>query len=207
MSDLTLKLVFEGSIRMGTGHAGLGLDEVVDGHMPLSAGGVKGVLRDESRLLLAPERGKDGSFVKDHPFVTAVFGGAFGRQCPWNLDVEVDPDEKVPVKTRASLRLNDGAAVPGALLVKEEAWVPSATLRLFQRGPLSSDGLPADWEDDPRKVRQAHLALVNVAARLVDKVGQRKTRGMGWVVFEADPARELGEDLAVLKQIKEASRG
>lgn len=230
MTDLTMTLTFGSSVRMGTGYATNGLDEVIDAMAPLSASGIKGVLRDEARLLLAPTpRAQDGtvSATDDHPFVTAVFGGPSGRQCPWNFDIEVHGESEstaeempaadkgqgdtpppspqrhpVAVTSRAGLRLDDtGSIVDGALLVKQEAWIGTATLRLFQRDQLCSSGLPEPWKHDRERVRQAHLALISVAARLVDKVGQRKTRGMGWVEFTPDPRRPIKKDLEIVRQI------
>ncbi|SYZ32979.1 RAMP superfamily CRISPR-associated protein [Propionibacterium australiense] len=227
MIDLTMKLAFGSSVRMGTGYATNGLDEVIDDKAPLTASGIKGVLRDEARLLLAPtKKGEDISAKDDHPFVTAVFGGPSGRQCPWNFDIDIHDERRgdagrpsgpgegqnaaepntnrhaLEVTSRASLRLDDtGSIVDGALLVKEEAWIGTATLRLFQRDRLCASGLPESWQQDPEMVRQAHLALISVAARLVDKVGQRKTRGMGWVEFLPDPQRPIKEDLEIVRQI------
>lgn len=203
MSDLTMDLVFEGSVRMGTGRPGHGLDEVIDDHAPLCVAGVKGVLRDEARLLL-DSRGDARTEPPDHQFITTVFGGPGAQRCPWNFDITVD--EPVPVTSRASLQLNDdGSLVDGALHVKEEAWITKATLRLFQRDQLGANGLPGEWKNDPHKVRDAHLALISVAARLADKVGQRRTRGMGWVMFAHDPSRSLETDVDIVEQIKEAS--
>lgn len=229
MNDLTMTLAFGSSVRMGTGYATNGLDEVIDAMAPLSASGIKGVLRDEARLLLAPTpRAQDGtvSATDDHPFVTAVFGGPSGRKCPWNFDIEVhggseSTAEEIPaadkgpgstppsphrhpvaVTSRAGLRLDDtGSIVDGALLVKQEAWIGTATLQLFQREKLCSCGLPESCKHDREWVRQAHLALISVAARLVDKVGQRKTRGMGWVEFLPDPQRPIEKDLKIVQQI------
>lgn len=199
MSELTLELVFEGSVRMGTGHAGKGLDEVIDALVPLSNGGIKGVLRDEARILFPPKNSKQ-EFESDHPFVQAVFGDKFGRHCPWNFDI-VPAQGKV--SPRASLQLDaDGSVVNGALLVKEEAWIPSATLHIYQRHALGTNGVPAGWPPD--QVKEAHLALIHLAARLVDKIGQRKTRGMGWVAFTSadDPRRDVSQDLALINQVR-----
>ncbi|NLI85099.1 MAG: hypothetical protein GX440_06845 [Propionibacterium sp.] len=189
MSELTLELTFYGSVRMGTGYAGKGLDEVIDEFAPLSAGGLKGVLRDEARTLLPPKYDADGRFERDHPFVRAVFGDRFGQQCPWNFDVVPDAGK---VSARASLQIGpDGAVVKGALLVKEEAWIGSARLDVFQRGPLSDAGMRLGASEE---IKEYHLALISLAARLVDKVGQRKTRGMGWVAITSDRDAEADLD-------------
>ncbi len=196
MSELKLTLTFEGSVRMGTGFAGKGLDEVIDEFAPLSNGGIKGVLRDEARILLPPKR-NGAQFVADHPFVRSVFGDKFGRQCPWNFDIA--PTAGVAVSSRASLQLNDdGSVVKGALLVKEEAWISTAELHIYQRGSLPSLGAPRGWKDTD--VKSGHLALLHLAARLVDKIGQRKTRGMGWVAFSSD--RDPSSDLELIEAIR-----
>ena len=50
MSSLSLITTFHGNIRVGTGHAGNGLDEVIDRDLPLGVGAVKGILRDEASV-------------------------------------------------------------------------------------------------------------------------------------------------------------
>ena len=84
--------------------------------------------------------------------------------------------------------------VNGALLVKEEATVETARVELFKRARLSSQGLPNNLQSE---TEACHLALIHLAARSVEKMGQRRSRGLGWVAFNLDPA--LGDPVQRLK--------
>lgn len=191
MSSLTMRLTFANNVRVGTGSASGQLDEAIDHAALLSNGGIKGVLRDEARWLLP------SSDSGDHPFVRAVFGDISGRGCPWNFDVQ--PVNEVSYSSRARLRLDEhGAVVKGALLVKEEASIAEALLEIVRRSPLSGLGLP---EDLSTRAEECHLALLHLSARAAEKVGQSRSRGMGWVSFSTDRAVE--PDLRLIWCIRE----
>lgn len=219
MTVLVLDMRFTTNVRFGTGAASGGLDEVIDRSAPLSAAAIKGVLRDEARLLLpgaepdpsyvragfgdtSSGRPLDGSTIKgDHPFVKAVFGDTRSAQSPWNFDVR--PVGSVQYTRRANVRLDEnGAVAPGAFLVKEEASISRATVEIHLRSPLTGAGLPEALQ--PRE-RDCHLALLHVAARAAEKVGQRRTRGMGWVAFTSD--RDVNADLDLVWTIREGRSG
>ena len=186
MSSLSLIATFHGNVRVGTGHASNGLDEVIDRDLPLGVGAVKGILRDEARWLL-PGKGEG-----DHLFVDSVFGST-SIECPWNFDVSIAKEPKY--QNRPNLRLDsEGSVVNGALLVKEEATVETARVELFKRARLSSQGLPNNLQSE---TEACHLALIHLAARSVEKMGQRRSRGLGWVAFNLDPA--LGDPVQRLK--------
>lgn len=192
MTALVLGMQFATSARFGTG-AGAGvLDETIDHMAPLSQAAIKGVLRDEARWLLP------GQHDTDHPFVAAVFGADRGAQCPWNFDVH--PVEEVKYSRRASIRLDkNGTVIDGALLVKEEAWIRSARVEITMRSMLSGGGLPVELAEQEC---ECHLALLHLSARAAEKVGQRRTRGMGWVAFTCD--RSVPDDLDLVWQIRES---
>lgn len=181
--SLTMTMTFATAFRIGTGTAGRGLDEVIDPGDPLRASSIKGVLRAEARLLI-PGNGGD-----DHPFVRAVFGGT-QVPSPWNLAVSID--RALQVLPQIGIKLNpDGQVEPGAMLMKEVVAVPTATLTITRRRPLTRQGLPEEVTGDPEDY---HLALLHVSARLVEKLGQRRTRGLGWVAItstERDPATDV----------------
>lgn len=189
---LTLKITFGTNVRIGTGSAADGLDETIDHSAPLTAGSLKGVMREEARWLLPGQEGQD------HPFVQTVFGGPGGASSPWNFDVV--PDVEPAYTNRASLRLDEnGHVVDGALLIKEEASIASATVTIAPRCPVTSDGLPPGLE---QQARECHLALLHLSARAAEKLGQRRTRGMGWQTITCKE-RRVKPDLSLVWQIRE----
>lgn len=190
MTSLTLSMTFANQVRIATGAAARGLDAAVDHNAPLSAGAMKGLMRDEARWLLPGVGGQD------HPFVVAVFGGPRGEQSPWNFDVQ--PLGDVTYSTRANLRLDErGAVVPGGLRVLEEASIGAASLRVDSRSPLHGRGLPHTLLD---RERDHHLALLHLSARAVEKVGQDRSRGMGWVSISCD--RPVAADLDLIWMLR-----
>lgn len=194
---ITLRVTFHGPMRIGTGTAGKGYDEIVDASEPLRSDSIKGVLLAEARLLLP---GPDAT--TDHPLVQAVFGGR--AKSPWNF--LVDTSQKHAPYPRASIRLEDGRkTTDGSLHVKEESWPDSATVSIEQRAPISLAGLPNGCT-----VEQAldyHRALLYLAARLAEKTGQRRTRGLGWVSLTLDAAcaRSAEDDLRLLWTLRGAA--
>ncbi len=188
--SLTIDLAFSTGFRIGTGTAGRGLDEVIDRTDVLRASSLKGVLRAEARTLLPGAKGRD------HPFVEAVFGTERARS-PWHFAVTTSEPTIGP---SVGIRLDgSGQVEAGALIVKEVASVESATVRVTRRWPLTAAGLPGTLADqDPEPY---HLALLSVCARLTDKVGQRRTRGLGWVTLT--PAdRDLESDVMLVWQVR-----
>jgi len=202
--NLVLKATFGSNVRIGTGSAANGLDETIDRAAPLSAAAVKGVLREEARWLLPgvpptdPDEEPDER--DDHPFVQAVFGARGGEKSPWNFDVV--PDAEPNYTNRASLQLDEkGHVVDGALLIKEEASIKTATITITPRSVVGANGLPSALG---ASAPECHLALLHLAARATEKLGQRRTRGMGWLTFEC-PGRSVQQDLDLVWTIREGS--
>lgn len=194
MSQLTVQIRFATGFRIGTGTAGRSYDEVVDRSDPLRASSLKGLLRAEARSLLP---GPDPSRV-DHPLVNAVFGGR-RQQSPWHWRTEVP--EKPQIVPQVNLKLDEqGQAKDGHLLVKELVGLQQAEMQITQTGPVTTAGLPQAASDPV----QYHLALLHLAARMVEKVGQRRTRGLGWVCLEV-PDRDLRQDLDLIWPLREDS--
>lgn len=192
MTSMTMCMQFATSVRFGTGLAADGLDEVLDHEQPISSAAIKGVFRDEARWLLP------GTDDRDHPFVMSVFGGPQGEQCPWNF--QVTQPSTVRYQSRASIRLGaDGVVCPGALHIKQEATMGPATLEITQRSALPDCGFRLY---PGTRLVDYHMALIHLAGRAVEKVGQRRTRGMGWVSISC-PARSVWDDLALIWQLRE----
>ena len=200
MSSLSLIATFSTNVRVGTGRAGNGIDEVIDRELPLGVGAIKGILRDEARWLL-PHNAEG-----DDPFVNAVFGST-RIDCPWNFDVSII--EEPTYQNRPNLRLDEeGIVVNGALLVKEEATLQTARVEIFKRSAPSSEGWP---EGLASPIESYHLALLHLSARSVEKMGQRRSRGLGWVAFNLDPnevkdpAERVTNDLDLLWEIRKGA--
>lgn len=185
---LTFEIGFYSPLRIGTGRPGHGTDEVIDPAEPVRADSVKGALRAEARLLLP---GRDGL---DHPFVDEVFGGRIDS--PWNFDAITDA---TPVNARAMIRLDDRKrTVDGSLHVKEESFPRRATVTVVQRRRITGDALPPDVRVE---AQEYHLALLHLAARLCEKLGQRRTRGLGWVSLAS--GRDPGKDLDLIWTLRD----
>ncbi len=185
---LKLSATFSTPVAMGTGHAGRGLDHTIDHDSPLSAAAVKGTLRDEARWLL-PADDKE----RDHQLVVAVFGDP-RNPCPWNFSIA--PDAAPTYAVRPRIRVGDGGTVvPGALAVSEEAGIRQASIEIVSRGPIPSLGVPSGL--DPLT---CHLAILSLAAHAVEKLGQQRTRGLGWVRLTSD--RPVEADLELLWRIR-----
>lgn len=204
---LTFDLTFSGPLRMGTGVPGSGLDEVVDPNALIDASGIKGVLRASARLLFTDGNEEtnieDRSENGDRPIIKAIFGVA-GIMCPWNFDVVVEP-MNAATTSRAEVRIGDnGVAEEGGLFSREEVWVSQAKLTIVQRRPLTNEGVPEGARFQPA---DAHGAVLRLAARLSEKIGQRKTRGMGWVnMTPVGLTRNLLEgDLKILEALREVN--
>lgn len=185
---LTLEISFHSALRIGTGRPGHGTDEVIDPAEPVRSDSLKGALRAEARLLLP---GRDG---QDHPFVEEVFGGR--TDSPWNFDVST---ASVDVRKRAMMRLDDRKrTVDGSLHVKEEVFPTQATVTIVQRRRITGATLPLEVR---AHAAEYHLALLHLCARMSEKLGQRRTRGMGWVSLSAE--RDPEADLALIWKLRD----
>ncbi len=194
MNELTVSIRFATGFRIGTGTAGGAYDEVVDRKDLLRASSMKGLLRAEARTLLPGPDDPSGKKL-DHPLVDAVFGGR-QRRGAWHFRTELDADPQVVPQVNLKLT-DDGQAEAGHLLVKELVGLQQARLHITQTGPLTGYGLPEG--SDPARY---HLALLHLSARMVEKVGQRRTRGLGWVALAVD-GRDVAPDLDLVWSLRE----
>lgn len=191
MATMTIRFVTP--FRIGTGRPGRGVDEVVDREEPLRGDSIKGVLRAEARWLLP------GSGKGDHPFVQAVFGSQRAPS-PWNF--ELTPKTTAIYTERANVALDDRRrALDGTLHVKEEVALAEATLTLTPHRRITNAGIPPTVMTAPRVCHEALLRVCVVAA---EKLGQRRTRGMGWIGVERDPTWAIADDLRLVWAIRDA---
>lgn len=186
---LTLILKFSTPVAMGTGEAGRGLDHALDHDEPLSASGIKGVLRDEARWLLPGPKP-----AQEHALVQAVFGSAT-LPCPWNFTVTDITKPHYAIRSRIQIG-SSGTVTPGALAVGEEAGIEEATIEVLPRGIPSNMGLSAG-----SNAQENHLALLNIAAHAAEKVGQQRTRGLGWMRMQTN--RDVQSDLRLIWQLRQ----
>ena len=180
MTDqLKLDITFNGPFRIGSGHAGNMLDDVLDAERLLPGASLKGVMREAARLV----RPRVAADVDD-----ALVGEVFGtprRPSPWHWDDAEFPAPPV-ISARARIALDKRRRTqPGALLVAEEAHTRSAQTVVWQQRPVAADRLGL------------HLALLNLAARLVEGLGADRRRGLGWVTISTDRT-DCATDIKVL---------
>ena len=212
MTTINLSMYFEGPFRAGTGIAGHGVDEVVDLDHVVTETAVKGILRSAARILLpstsSPEGG-DGALDSaaavngDSPLIKHVFGELGNEASPWNFMVQAS-ERIAHMGVRANVRIgDDGSVKPGALLMKEEVWMNTQDnpVKVVITSRRNLDG--KDLKD--------HCALLRLSALLVDKIGQKKSRGMGWVSMSVDDYTGNSElfqtDLNTLNKVRCASTG
>ena len=86
----------------------------------------------------------------------------------------------------------------GAFLVKEEAHIAQARINVYQRSKLSQAGLSnLGSELSADEIKKYHLALIHLSARAVEKMGQRRSRGLGWMAINLDAAPD--EQVQIVK--------
>lgn len=155
---LTFEVTFHGPVRVGTGHAGHGLDEIVDPDIVVPGSSLKGLMRAEAAMLLGAE----------HPLVGEVYGTA-RRPSAWHWgDVTADGDT-VGVAARIRLDGESGTAVNGALLLAEHHWPDTARVEVVQFAAI-----------EPAR-RRHHELLLTASALSLRSIGGDRNRGFGWV--------------------------
>lgn len=179
VSSLTLKITFNSSFRIGSGRSGNMLDDVLDRDRLLPGSSLKGVMREAARALF-PMLDE----ATDHRLVSEVFGTT-RNPSPWHWDdAEFTANPKIRPQSRIALDARRRTQ-PGALFVVETAHTPHATATIWQQDQIVAGQL------------QAHLALLNLAARLVEGLGADRRRGLGWVTISTD-RHECDKDIAIL---------
>ncbi len=179
MSSLTLAITFNSPFRIGSGHAGSMLDDVLDRNRLLPGTSLKGVMREAARAMFPMLDEKT-----DHALIREVFGTTHNPS-PWHWDdaelgvtPEIRPQARIALDARRRVQA-------GALFVVETAHAPDATATIWQQSPI-----------DPSRV-ETHLALLSISARLVEGIGADRRRGLGWVTIITD-RNECGKDIAIL---------
>jgi len=175
-TTVELDIRFNTAFRISQGYGQGEVDDVIDEENPLPATSLKGVMRDAARMVL-PGRRRGETYV-DHHLVAAVFGKRGSDSSPWNfsdgkLDHAEDPRERTRVRARVAID-ERRCARPGALFFAEELHADRATATISLTQPLSPEEL------------EKHVALLHVAARLVDGIGADRRRGLGWVSITTD---------------------
>lgn len=183
MTTIQLDITFNQPFRVATGHGHGDVDDVINRENPLPSTSLKGVIRDAARLLL-PGTGQ-GKDYRDHQLVEEVFGGPGHHDVIWHFS---DPsfsaitDDSYRTRTRVSIDEHRRAR-PGALYVGEELHTERATAEINQVGILGEE----------RKA--VHVALLHVAARLVDGLGADRRRGLGWVTITTQASDDEIKDM------------
>ncbi len=175
-TGIELEIRFNTAFRISQGYGQGEVDDVIDEENPLPATSLKGVMRDAARMVL-PGRRQGDKYI-DHPLVDAVFGKRGSGSSPWNfsdgkLDYTDDPREQIRVRARVAID-EQRRARAGALFFAEELHADRATATISLTQPLPPEEL------------DKHVALLHVAARLVDGIGADRRRGLGWVSITTD---------------------
>ena len=192
MTTIKLDITFNQPFRVASGRGKGDVDDVIDRENPLPSTTLKGVIRDAARLLL-PGTGRGDEF-KDHPLVVEVFGGRGSHDVIWHFSdpvLQAVTDDSYRSRTRVSIDEHRRAR-PGALYVAEELHVTKAIAEITQIGKVAEG-------------REAlHLALLHLAARLVDGVGADRRRGLGWVSITTNATDEEVRTMVDVIQRSEA---
>jgi len=156
----TVHVTAHGPLRVATGHAGRGLDAVVDRNR-VPASSIKGVMRATATHLLALP-----------PAVLERLFGSTSTPSPWawsDIDLrEEGVSAHLASRVRVAIDSATGTVRKGALIHAEELWLGGdVTFRMDQIGPV------ADADGDGR--------LLAAIARAVPSIGASRRRGLGWV--------------------------
>jgi CRISPR/Cas system CSM-associated protein Csm3 (group 7 of RAMP superfamily) len=160
MTGSTVHVTAHGPLRIATGHAGRGLDALVDrDRVPASS--LKGVMRAAAAQLLGLPPG----------VVERLFGSP-SVPSPWAwTDVDLNSEgvsAHVASRVRVAIDSATGTVREGALMHAEELWIGGdPTFRIEQTGEV------ADADQDGR--------LLAAIARAVPSIGASRRRGLGWV--------------------------
>lgn len=186
MTTIRLEICFNAAFRISQGHGQGEASDMIDEENPLPATSLKGVMRDAARMVLPGKR--QGDKYADHHLVDAVFGKR-GSSSPWNFSDGELGDTGAP-RVRARVAIDERRrARAGALFFAEELHADRATAMISLTRPLP----PGELEK--------HVALLHVAARLVDGMGAGRRRGLGWVSITTD-ADDIEAMVARIEQVR-----
>lgn len=174
---LTFEVNFHGPVRVGTGHAGHGLDELVDPGTVVPGSSLKGLMRAEAVMLLGA----------GHELVRAVYGTT-RTPSGWHWGDIVAVEDTVDTAARIRMDTDHGTAVDGALFLSEYHWPDLARFDVIRFAAI-----------DPGE-RHQHELLLTASALSLRSIGGDRNRGFGWVdVDRVEPAFEP----AVVNEITE----
>lgn len=181
MTGSTVHISAHGPLRVATGHAGRGLDALVDrDRVPASS--LKGVMRATA-----------GNLLGLPPAVVDSLFGSPSSPSPWAWsDVDLRNDRvsaHVAPRVRVAIDSATGTVRDGALMHAEEMWIGGdPTFRIDQIGPAT------DADRDGR--------LLAAIARAVPSIGASRRRGLGWVslrpVLDVTGAELTAQEAAAL---------
>ena len=155
-TTIELDIRFNTAFRISQGYGQGEVDDVIDEENPLPATSLKGVMRDAARMVLPGKR--QGDKYVDHHLVDAVFGKRGSNSSPWNFS-----DGKLghTYDPRERIRVRSRVAIDERRRARDGALLFAEEL-------------------------EKHVALLHVAARLVDGIGADRRRGLGWVSITTD---------------------
>ena len=155
-TTIELDIRFNTAFRISQGYGQGEVDDVIDEENPLPATSLKGVMRDAARMVLPGKR--QGDKYVDHHLVDAVFGKRGSNSSPWNF--------------------SDGKL--------DHTYDPRERIRVRSRVAIDERRRARDGALLFAEELDTHVALLHVAARLVDGIGADRRRGLGWVSITTD---------------------
>lgn len=189
MTVLDFTVTFHGPFRVGAAYTRDGVNAALDGHDPLPADHLKGVMRAAAVSLLG-----------QHQAVAQVFGSP-AAPSPWSwssatLDGQVKQEWSVSRRHRVAIDPDRHSALKDHLVLGEQAWAPAARFQVSRVGLLDAETLP---EAD-------HLLVLRCAAAGVHGLGAWRRRGLGWVGITPDGGEVCAADVARLLNLAGGTR-
>ncbi len=178
MSKITITITFYTPFRVGSGSAGEGLDVTLNHDEPLPEAHVKGLMRAAARRFL-PGTEHNGNFT-DHALVREVFGAR--TESPWHWDPVVWKDKvSLSYETDIRIALDERRRTRrGSLQIAEQVRAESATMDIWLAGSLDKERI------------DIHVALLSLAASMVQDIGAQRARELGWVGITTEPELSKG---------------
>jgi hypothetical protein len=180
MTTLGFTVTFHSPFRVGAAYASDGVGAALDHDDPMPADHLKGIMRAAAVELLGT----------GHPVVSEVFGSHHAPS-PWAWS-SAAPTANWDFSKRHRVAIDDDmhSARKEALVLGEQAWVPTAKFEVMRSGAIPEDRV------------EEHVLILRCAAAGVHGLGAWRRRGLGWVGITPDDRPVSAEDISRLLSIR-----